>query len=342
MNGLRVRLIVITICGAVVSGLTPVLAQLDVPRRDDLAAAERGRVIRYPAAVVATARLTPDTQTDEIIADLTLETLSDGMVVMSGNLRRSQDIATPTTRPSIFLVADRNRSTYRAFRVRGAVEENERVKAHLKQQHGIDWDANRKLAPQRRARQLPSEPIPLLRWANYRTRFPFRFGPSISVRLASANTDTVSCSVTADLNIETRDLYGYGFLLARSRTYAAIATDYNPEWTSGEQVWAFSFSDQFPQNPTALNTHWYTESVNEVEYYSGVPLAAISWQDTTYYNDDFGDPSQRTWAWHYIYSQADRTSMIPFRVGYKNEYGEFSSVIASNLIDWSWSGCYYY
>jgi hypothetical protein len=118
MQAIRATSIAVTTICALALAMAPVRTQRD-PRNDDRAAAARAH--GAPSVVIATTPLSVDVDSDTPIADLALETLADGMVVLSGTVPPSPMPVTGA-RPSLFVVADSDRHTYRTFRVRGAVE----------------------------------------------------------------------------------------------------------------------------------------------------------------------------------------------------------------------------
>lgn len=298
----------------------------------------------YRAAVVSLSTLTADADSDELIADLKLETLADGMLVVSGGLAKAT--RPPVPNRSLFVLVDAQARTYRSFWISGRVEDNARLKAHLKSRHNIDWDENRKIGRQARIDDIP-EPQPRQPQLAARARRAAQLSPRLVFAsfLRAQQERISSCGTLADIAIETRDVFGYGTLLARSRTFAGWIQDVyiNPSFV---QNWADAFNSTYPVSPTAAQTHWYLDAGTSTQDAYSYPdeLHAFAEQSTNYYNDDFpyvfGVPDLgRTWAWHRIVSKAQApTTWIHF--GNKNEYGGYSYLIGSNILDSSWTGCF--
>jgi hypothetical protein len=296
-----------------------------------------------PSALVSRLSLTPDADSDKVIPELTLDTLADGMTVVSGALPKAQ--SQPVVGRSMFLLVDAQAATYRTFVMNGAVENNERLKLHLKARYGIDWDANRRaMRPRAKTNDAPPEqpvsPIPLRAG-----RRPPPQRAILPISNLSAQQQLVStCVSTADVVIESRDILGYGVLLARSRSYAAWTQDIytNPYF---DQRWAFAFNDRQPQAPSALGTNWYLDGgSSQQSNYNAEGLSAHAEQSSTYFNVDFPWVFQvpdlgPTYAWHGI--TADAHAFVTWiHSGSKNEYGGYSSLIGSNIIDYSWQACF--
>ncbi len=301
-----------------------------------------GPHLHPPSDIVSTYRLVPEPGNDILLSNAFVEVTVQGHRIVNF---RTTTRAKRLNR-TFDWIADMQRGTYRTFQQFGRPGELERVQEFLRSR------GYRNPFPTR-------EPNPIVAHvAGHRGPFAFFLRPAppyIPMRVASAfyRTGTArpiaskathltavqeggpcNCCPTCECGGvwtargQTRDLFGYGFLLNYTDARVLWNSSFSrPEWnecnfeTWSGLTWCTALA------PTDLGTHWYTAGC--YDYGDHGPFDRYGSSQTTgvYYNYDFADDEQGTWVLHEVLAGVNGSQN--FATQRWEAGGEFSSLLGT-------------
>lgn len=116
--------------------------------------------------------------------------------------------------------------------------------------------------------------------------------------------------------------------LAKTRQTLGWSTDGSTVTINSRSILGEAYTTPWP-----FNTHWYIDITPA--FYGSYTYSTNRDSVTTdgygqYYNDDFGNVSQRTWAWHRIKIQGNAGNPIFYYWAWWNHWGEGASLLQAS------------